>query len=57
MNKTIKDFSVVELKALAYDFIGQFETARKNLEVVNAELKLREEAPKTEATPAPEEVK
>ena len=39
--KPIKEMDLNELKALAYDLIGQFEVARNNLNVVNAEIELR----------------
>lgn len=64
MNKTVKDFSVLELKALAYDCIAEAERVQANLRAINQELELRNkpvvggssaEAPVAE--PVAEEVK
>jgi len=39
--KTIKDYTDVELKALAYDNLAQIEQGQTNLKAINAELELR----------------
>lgn len=55
--KTIKDFSVVELKALAYDEIVKVEQAQNNIKVINQELIARSQPPvesKEEVTPTDE---
>lgn len=43
--KTIKDFSIVELKALAYDEIVKMEQAQNNIKVINQELVARSQPP------------
>ena len=43
MNKTIKDFSVTELKAMAFDQIISIEQSQNNLKVINQELVSRNE--------------
>lgn len=43
--KTIKDFSVVELKAIAFDEIAKLEQAQANIKAINAELALRSQPP------------
>ncbi len=59
MNKTVKDFSVVELKALAFDFISEMERLQANLRAVNQEIAERNkpvaESPKEEVKEAPKE--
>lgn len=37
----IKELSLVELKALAYDLLSQLDFVQKNLQTVNQELNLR----------------
>ena len=55
MNKTIKDFTEIELKAIKSDMYEQIETAQTNLRAINTELAARAEATKTEAeAPLPE---
>lgn len=41
MDKQLSDFTVVELKALAYDQMAQLELAQNNLRVINQELSRR----------------
>ena len=41
MIKTIKDFTDVELKALAYDQIALIEQCQNNLKNINAEFEIR----------------
>ena len=41
MNKTIKDFTETELKALKSDMYEQIQSAQSNLQVINAELQSR----------------
>ncbi len=38
MNKEIKDMSVVELKAIAFDVLAGIEQGQNNLRVINQEL-------------------
>ena len=38
MNKELKDYTDVELKALAYDIIAQVQSLQNNLGVINQEL-------------------
>ena len=45
MQKTIKDFSVTELKAMAFDQIVSIEQSQNNLKVINQELVSRQEKP------------
>lgn len=52
--KTIKDFTVVELKALCYDEIVKLEQCQNNIKVINQELVVRSQPPvesKEEVTP------
>lgn len=37
----LKELSLVELKALAYDLLSQLDYTQKNLQTVNQELSLR----------------
>jgi len=41
MQKQLKDFTEVELKAIAYDNLVQLEQAQKNIKVINDELNSR----------------
>lgn len=41
MDKQLSDFTVVELKALAYDQMAQLELCQNNLRVINQELSRR----------------
>ena len=43
MEKNIKDLSVVELKALAYDQLALLERAQRNIQTINQEIAGREE--------------
>jgi len=43
--KTLKDLSVTELKALAYDQVLTIENAENALQAINAEIMTRKEAP------------
>jgi hypothetical protein len=43
MQKQLKDFTEVELKALAYDNVAQLEQAQNNLKVINNELARRKQ--------------
>lgn len=55
MNKTIKDFTDVELKAMAYDNLATIEQAQAVIKAINQELASRANTPvQTETT---EEVK
>ena len=36
--KTIKDFTVVELKSMAYDALATIEQAQANIKAINQEL-------------------
>jgi hypothetical protein len=49
MNKTIKDFSETELKAMAYDCLANIELNQANVKAINDELQARAEAKKAEA--------
>jgi myo-inositol catabolism protein IolC len=40
----IKDLSIIELKAIAYDHIGQLETLQRNLSALTSEIQKREQA-------------
>jgi len=42
MQKTIKDFTVTELKAMAFEQIQQMEISQNNLKAINQELASRE---------------
>ena len=53
MNKTIKELSETELKAVAYDNLAQIEQCQNNLKVINDELKNRSQ----EAITNSEEIK
>lgn len=44
MQKTIKDFTETELKAMAYDNLATIEMAQANIKAINEELKARAEA-------------
>lgn len=44
MNKTIKDYSETELKAIAYDNLAQIEQCQLVIKAVNQELSLRKES-------------
>jgi hypothetical protein len=46
--KTLEQLSVIELKALVYDNNTDIEIAQKNIQLLNAELKKRANAPKVE---------
>ncbi len=39
--KNIKQMTVVELKALAYDFVSELDRLRNNLSAINAEIELK----------------
>lgn len=54
MNKQLKDYTDVELKALAYDVIANIERQQENLKIINQELASRKQPGVTET---PEEVK
>lgn len=41
MNKTIKELSDTDLKALAYDNFLQIETSQNNINIINEELNSR----------------
>lgn len=58
MNRTIKELSEIELKAIKSDMYEQIETATSNLRAINTELAARatEAAAKSEA-PLPVEPK
>lgn len=54
MNKTIKDFTDVELKAMVYDNLATIEQAQANIKAINQELQARTELqnqPVPEITP------
>ncbi len=44
MNKKIEEFTIVELKALAYDILAQSENLQNNLKIVNSEIAKRSQA-------------
>lgn len=44
-NKTIKDLSVVELKAAAYDHLANIEQSQMIIKTINQELASRQEKP------------
>lgn len=48
MNKDIKDYTVCELKAAAYDFLALIELNQKNLNFMNNELNERAKQPAEE---------
>jgi len=52
MTKTIKEFSVEELKALAWDTLVSIEQGQNNLKLINQEL-----ADRAKPVEAPEEKK
>jgi len=41
MQKTLKDFSDTELKAICYDELAKLEQAQNNIKVINQELASR----------------
>jgi hypothetical protein len=41
MEKQLSEFSIVELKALAYDQLVQLEVSQTNLRVINREISKR----------------
>lgn len=43
--KTIKDLTATELKAIAYDEIVKLEQAQNNIKIINAELVARSQPP------------
>lgn len=43
--KTIKDFSIIELKAIVYDTMAQIEQLQRELKVVNQEIGIRQQEP------------
>ena len=45
MNKKITEFSLIELKALAYDLTVEQKIITNNLDVINKELDLRAKQP------------
>lgn len=49
----LKELSLVELKALAYDLLSQLDYTQKNLQLVNQELSLRVNNEPTTAEEAP----
>jgi len=62
MQKTIKDFSIIELKSIAYDELIKLEQAKSNIKIINQELASRAENTQTKPnmdetniTPAVEE--
>lgn len=59
MEKTLKDVSTEQLKALAYDMLATIEDARSKLKIINAEISGRiskEEVKQVEETKSAEEV-
>jgi len=51
MEKQLSDFTVVELKAIAYDLISQLEITQNNLKIIHQELTKRlntNQPPKTD---------
>ena len=44
MNKTIKDFTIIELKSMAYDALATIEQAQANIKAINQELAERAKA-------------
>ncbi len=58
MNKTIKDFTETELKAMAYDQLATIEQAQIVIKAINQELQARAgKTPVEEVTPPKEEEK
>lgn len=43
MQKTIKEYTVIELKAIAYDAISRIERAQIEIKAINEELVLRQQ--------------
>ncbi len=54
MQKTIKDFTITELKAMAFEQIQQMEISQNNLKAINQELASRE-TPRETSYKAPEQ--
>ena len=54
MNKTIKELTVTELKALVYDNMGTIEQAKNNINIINQEIAERAKSTPTEAPVVPE---
>jgi len=50
--KNITDFSVVELKSLAYDQLSIIESAQSNLRILNQEIAARLNPPQPEPAAA-----
>ncbi len=44
-NKTIKELSVVELKAACYDYLANIEQSQAIIKAINQELQSRQEQP------------
>lgn len=56
MQKTQKDLSIIELKAIAFDEVNKISTAQNILNIINDELKSREENAQTKTKMENEEV-
>ena len=58
MERQLSDFTVTELKALAYDQMAQLELAQNNLRAINQELskRLQSQAPPQQQFPGRGEV-
>ena len=52
----IKEMSITELKALAYDTISQLEITQNNLRLINQEIKNKLDAPCSKPVEVPAEV-
>ena len=51
MEKNLSEMSIVELKALAYDFMAQIEFSQQNLRNINLELSKRFDVNKSQDFP------
>jgi len=55
-NKTLKDFTVTELKAIAYETIVQIEQYQLNIKAINQEIASRQVPPTQPEVVTPEVV-
>jgi hypothetical protein len=56
MNTNVKEMTVVELKALAYDVLAVLENAQNNLKVINGEIAERNKVPQVTSETTASEV-
>lgn len=53
MEKPLSEFTVTELKAIAYDQMAQIELSQRNLQTINQELSKRMPPPVQKIEPLP----